>query len=75
MYFTVNTAFVNYLDSMDNLIDSLQFPLLMNRTNFGQTLPISLNLSRFGSELLTAPKTLKDFVHQFQYKKEIIDLQ
>ena len=75
MYFMVNTAFVNYLDSLDNLTDSLKFPLLMNRTTFEQTLPISLNLSRFDSELLTAPKTLKDFVHQFCHKKKIFDLQ
>ena len=27
MYFTVNTALVNYLDSLDNLMDSLKFPL------------------------------------------------
>ena len=31
MYFTVNTAFVNYLYSLDNLTDFLKFPLLINR--------------------------------------------
>ena len=76
MYFTVNTAFVKLPSiSLDNLTDSLKFPLLMNRTTFEQTLPISLNLSTFDSELLTAPKMLKDFVHQFHHKKEIFDLQ
>ena len=60
MYFMVNTAFFNYFDSLDNLTDSLKFPLLMNRTTFEQTLYISLNLSRFDSELLTALKMLKD---------------
>ena len=74
MYFTVNTALVNYLGSLDNLPDSLKFPILINRTTFGQTLPISLNPSKFDSELLTAPKTLKAFVHQFCHKKEIFDL-
>ena len=34
MYFTVNTAFVNYLDSLDNLTDSLKFPILLNRTTY-----------------------------------------
>ena len=42
MYFTVNTAFVNYLDSLDNLTDFLKFPILLNRTTYEQTLPISL---------------------------------
>ena len=75
MYFTVNTAFVTYLDSLDNLTDSLKLPCLMNRTTFEQTLPLSLNISKFDSELLTAPITLKDFVHQYCHKKEIFDLQ
>ena len=75
MYFTVSTAFVNYLDSLDNLTDSLKFPLLVNRTTFEQILPISLNLSSFDSELLTLARTLKVFVHQFHHKKEIFNLR
>ena len=64
MYFTVHTAFVNYLDQTDNLTESLEFPILKNKTTFKQTLPISLNISKFDSELLTAPRNLKDFIHQ-----------
>ena len=75
MYFTVNTAFVNYLDSLDNLTDSLKFPILLNRTTYEQTLHISLKSFDFNSELLKAPKMLKDFALQFQHKKEIFDLQ
>ena len=75
MYFTVNTAFVNYLDSLDNLTDSLKFPILLNRTTYKQTLPISLKSFDFNSELLKAPKTLKDFVYQFWHKNGIFDLQ
>ena len=71
----VNTAFVNYHDSLNNLTDSSTFPILMNRTTFEQTLPISLNVSNFDSKLLTAHKTLKGFVHQYNHKKEIFDLQ
>ena len=41
MYFTVNIAFVNYLD---NLTESLTFPILLNRTTHEQTLPICYNL-------------------------------
>ena len=75
MYFMVNTDFVNYLDSLDNQTDSLKSPILLNRTTYQQTLPISLKSFHFDSDLLKAPKTLKDFVHQFQHEKEIIDLQ
>ena len=75
MYFTVNTAFLNYLDNLDNLTDSLKFLILMNRPTFEQTLPSSLNLSKFNSKLQTAPMTLKDFVHQYHHKREIFDLQ
>ena len=74
MYFTVHTDFVNDLDSLDNLMGSLKFLMLMKRITFEQTLPISLNLSRFDSKLLTATKMLKDFVHQYHHKKEIFDL-
>ena len=70
MYVMVNAAFVNYLDQMDNLIDSLDVPILMDKTTFKQILPISLNASKFEADLLTAPKTPKDFVHQYYNKKE-----
>ena len=60
MYFTVNTDFVNYLD---NITESLKFPILLNWTTHEQTLPISLQSLDFDSDLLNAPKILKDFVH------------
>ena len=47
MYFMVNTAFVNHLDQVDNLTNTLEFPILKNKTTFEQTLPISLNVSKF----------------------------
>ena len=74
MYFMVNTAFVNYLDQIDNLTKLAIFPILKNKTTFKQTLPISLNISKFDSKLLTAPRNLKDFIHQYNHKKEILDL-
>ena len=61
MCFMVNTAFVNYLD---NLTESLTFPILLNRTTHELTLPILLQSFKFDSDLLKAPKTLKHFVHQ-----------
>ena len=72
MYFMVNTAFANYLDK---LTESLKFPILLNITTHKKTLPTSLQSFEFNSDLLKAPKTLKDFIHKFQHKKEIFDLQ
>ena len=47
MYFTVNTAFINYLDKFPNLTESLEFPIIRNKTTFEQSLPISLNIPKF----------------------------
>ena len=74
MYLMVNTAFVSYLDQINNLTETLEFPILKNKTTFEHTQPIFLNISKFGTDLLTAPMTLKDFIHQYNHKKEIFDL-
>ena len=65
MYFIVHTAFVNYLDSLDNLTVSLNTLISLNRTTYKQALCISLTPPAFDSQLLTEPKMLKDFIHQF----------
>ena len=75
MYFTVNIAFVSYLNSLDSLIYCLKVLILLNSTTYEQVLPISLPLPEFDSKLPTAPKTLKDFAHQIQQKKKMFDLQ
>ena len=72
MYFTVNTAFVNYLGS---LTVTLKFQILLNQTTHKQTLTISLQSFDFNFNLLKALKTLKDFFHQFHHKKGSFDLQ
>ena len=74
MYFTVNTVFVNYLDQFPNQMESLEFPIIKKQTTFEQTLPISLNVSKFDSDLLTPPRKLEDFIHQYNCRKEIFDL-
>ena len=33
-----------------------------------------MNISKFDSDLLTTPRNIKDFIHQYNCKKEIIDL-
>ena len=56
-------SLVNYLDQIGNLRETTEVPILFDKPTFQQTLPISLNISKFDTELLTAPKTLKDFIH------------
>ena len=70
----VNTSFVNYQNKFANLTKSREHPLIKNKTTFEQTLPISLNMSKFDSDLLTSPRNLKRFIHQYNHKKEIFDL-
>ena len=74
-YFTVNTAFVNYLDRFPNLTYSLDFPIVKDRTTFEQTLPISLNISKFHPTLLTASSNLREFINRHNNHKEIVELQ
>ena len=73
MYFTVNTAFVNYLDEFPNLTGSPELPIIRNKTTFEQTLPISLNISKFNPTLLTASSDLKEFINSYTNCKEIFD--
>ena len=75
MYFTINTAFANYLEMFPNLTDSLQIPLIKNRTTYEQILPITLNVSKFDRSLLHASINLKDFMNSYTKRKEIFDLQ
>ena len=75
MYFTVNTAFVNYLDKFPNLTESLKFPIIRNKTTFEQILPTSLNISKFDPTSLTASCNLKEFIHRYTNNKEMFDLK
>ena len=68
MYFTVNTAFVNYLDKFPSLTESLDYLIIRNKTTFKQTLPISLNISKFDLTLLTASSDLKEFINGYTNK-------
>ena len=70
MYFTVNTAFVNYLDKFPNLTESLEFPVIKNKTTLEQTLPISLNISKFDQTLVTASTNLEGFINSYTNHKE-----
>ena len=71
MYFTVNLAFIDYLEELN---ETIEIPIERNWTNDRQTLPISLESFQINSSLLQAPKTLKDFVNQYQESRKM-DIQ
>ena len=75
MYFTVNTAFVNYLDQFLNLTESLEFPIMKKKQLLRKSLLISLNISKFVPTLLTASSNLKEFIHRYTNNKENSHLQ
>ena len=68
----VNRAFINYFD---NLTNSLKFPIWLNWITYNQTLPIFLHSFDFNPNFLNSPNTLKDFVYQFQHKKEVFNIK
>ena len=71
-YFTVNLAFVDYLDQLNETID---VPVIRNWTNQKQILPISYESFEINSSLLQAPKTLKEFVNQYTEKRKLMEFQ
>ena len=70
MYYTVNSAFMYYFDS---LTDNLETNISQNWTTQEQVFPISLQMFEFDSKLLKAPKTLKDLVYQYKQKAQILN--
>ena len=72
MYFTINTAFVNYLDMFSNLTESLELPIIKNRNTSKQILPVSLNISKFDDTLLTVSTDLKEFISRYNKIKKFL---
>ena len=70
MYFTVNTAFTNYIDQF-NITKDLKFPILTNITTSEYTLQILLNDSRFDNSFITTPQTLKEYIAQYKHEKKV----
>ena len=64
MYYTVNTAFMHYFDSLieNSETENLDIHISQNWTTKEQVFPISLQTSEFNLKLLEAPKTLKDLI-------------
>ena len=63
MYFTVNVAFVDYLEQLNETITT---PINRNWTNVKQSIPISLDSFLLSSKLMHTPVMLKDFIEQYQ---------
>ena len=57
MYFTVNLAFVDYLEKLNEIIKT---PINRNWTSFKQPLPVSLESFQLSSKLMHAPVMLRD---------------
>ena len=59
MYFTVNLAFVDYLEQLNKTITT---PINRNWTSAKQSIPISLDYFQLSSKLKHMPIMLKDFM-------------
>ena len=70
MYFTVNLAFANYLEQMDETID---FPIERNWMHQMQVLPIFIESFNMNPSLLQAPKTLKEYINQYQENRKLVE--
>ena len=63
MYFTINSAFSDYLELMPNITDELT--LDRGKTNYEQPLPVYLNISHYDNSLSDRPVKLKEFIHSY----------
>ena len=66
--------FTNYLDMLPNLTNSL--PIIKDRTQYEQPLPLNLSILHFDSSLRHRPTKLKDIMNRYiNNDKGIFDLQ
>ena len=72
MYFTVNLAFVDYLEQLNETIAT---PISRNWTSAKQPIPISLDLFQVSSKLIHMPIMLKDFMEQCQENRITVTKQ
>ena len=70
IYFTVNLAFANYLDQLEETID---VPIERNWTHQMHILPISIKPFQMNQNLLQAPKTLKEDINQYQENRRSLN--
>ena len=63
MYFTVNLAFVDYLEELN---ETVTMPINRNWTSVKKSLPVFLESFQLNSKLMHAPVMLGDFIEQYQ---------
>ena len=73
IYYTVNTAFMPYLDTFKGNLELPSLEVNQNWTTQKQVLPISLQATSFDEKLLKAPGTLKGLVQQYRQKSQMLD--
>ena len=70
IYYTVNTAFIPFLDIFKEELELSSLEINQNWTTQKQVLPISLQASAFNNKLLKAPRTLKGLGATIQTEKQ-----
>ena len=73
IYYTVNTAFMPYLDTFKDKLELPSLEVNQNWTTQKQVLPILLHTTPFNDKLLKAPGTLKGLVQQYRQKSQMLD--
>ena len=71
MYYTVNNAFMHYIDNFKEQLEILNLEVNQNWTTQEQILPISQQSTPFDNKLLKAPESLKELVQQYRQKNQI----
>ena len=72
MYFTVNLAFIDYLEQLNETVIT---PINRNWTNARQPIPISLDSFQVSSKLMHTHIMLKDFMEQYQENRITVTKQ
>ena len=73
IYYTVNTAFMPYLDTFKEELELPSLEVNQNWMTQKQVLPFSLQATPFDNKLLKAPGTLKGLVQQYKQKSKMLD--
>ena len=74
MYYTVNTAFMHYLDNFKEQLEISSLDVNQNWATQETILPISLQATPFENKLLKAPETLKGLVQQYRQKGQTLKI-
>ena len=73
IYYTVNTAFMPYLDTFKEELEIPSLEVNQNWTTQKQVLPVLLQATPFDNKLLKAPGPLKGLVQKYKQKSKMLD--